>query len=48
LQVWKKDLGVQAFEVFVYLELKILDFKDELEDKFVSSGGVLCRIQFTI
>ena len=30
----------QAFEVFVYLELKILDFKDELEEDFVSSGGV--------
>ena len=30
----------QAFEAFVYLEQKILDFKNELEDEFVSSGGV--------
>ena len=40
LQAWKEDQGVQAFEVFVYLEWKILDFKDELEDEFVLSGGV--------
>ena len=30
----------QAFEVFVYLERKILDFKGELENEFVSSEGV--------
>ena len=30
----------QASEVFVYLERKISDFKDELEDEFDSSGGV--------
>ena len=40
LQVWKEDQGAQAFKVFVYLEWKISDFKDKLEDKFVSSGGV--------
>ena len=40
LQVWKKDQGPQAIKVFVYLERKILDFKDELEDEFISSGGV--------
>ena len=36
----KQNQGAQAFKVFVYLELKISDFKDELEDEFVSSGGV--------
>ena len=40
LQVWKEDQGTQAFEVFVYLDRKISNFKDELKDEFVSSGGV--------
>ena len=40
LQVWKENQWAQAFKVFVYLERKISDFKDELEDEFVSSGGV--------
>ena len=42
-QLWKEVQGAQAFEVFVYLEGKISNFKDELEDEFVSSGGVWCR-----
>ena len=36
----KVDQVTKAFEVFVYLEGKISNLKDELEDKFVSSGGV--------
>ena len=40
IQVSEPDQVIKAFEVFVYLERKILDFKDELEDEFVSRGGV--------
>ena len=40
LQVWKEDQGAQVFKVFFYLKRKILDFKNELEDKFILSGGV--------
>ena len=36
----KEDQRAQTFKVFVYLERKILDFKGELKDEFVSSGGV--------
>ena len=48
IQVSEPDQVIRALEVFVYLEQKISDFKDELEDEFVSRGGVLCRTQFTI
>ena len=34
---FKLDQVIKAFEVFVYLELKISDFEDEFEDEFVSS-----------
>ena len=44
----KEDQGAHEFEVFVYLEQKILDFKDELDDEFVSSGGIWCKTKFTI
>ena len=37
LQVRKEDQRAQAFEVFVYLQRKISNFKDELKDEFVSS-----------
>ena len=47
LLVWEKDQGVQAFEVFVYLEWKISNIKDELEKDFVSSGGVWCMTEST-
>ena len=40
LQVWKEDQGAQAFEVIFYLEQKISDFKNELQNEFVSSIGV--------
>ena len=40
IQVSEPNQVIKAFEVFVYLEWKISDFKDELEDEFVSSGGV--------
>ena len=36
----KKIKGIKAFRVFVYLEWKISNFKDELEDEFVSSEGI--------
>ena len=48
LQVWKENQGAQEFEVFVYLERKILDFKYELEDEYVSSGGVRYRTKSII
>ena len=35
-----KNQRAQAFKVFIYLEWKISDFKVELEDRFVLSGGV--------
>ena len=37
---FKLDQVIKAFEIFVYLERKISDFKDEFEDEFVLSGGV--------
>ena len=37
---FRTDQVIKAFKVFVYLEWKISDFKDELEDEFVSGGGV--------
>uniref|UniRef100_A0A7N2MLY1 Uncharacterized protein n=1 Tax=Quercus lobata TaxID=97700 RepID=A0A7N2MLY1_QUELO len=40
LEVKEPNQVIKAFEVFVYLERKISDFKGELEDEFVSSGGV--------
>ena len=40
IQVSESDQVIKAFEVFVYLERKISDFKDELENEFVSRGGV--------
>ena len=40
LQVWKEDQRAQAFEVLIYLEWKILDFKDELDGEFVSNEVV--------
>ena len=40
IQVSKPNQVIKAFKVFVYLEWKISNFKDELEDEFVSSGGV--------
>ena len=43
MKVWKEDHGAQEFDVFVYLERKISDFKDELEDEFVLRGGGLMR-----
>ena len=39
-QVWQGDKEVEVFKVFVLLAWKISNFKNELEDKFVSSGGV--------
>ena len=40
IQVSEPNQVIKAFKVFVYLERKISNFKDELEDEFVSSGGV--------
>ena len=40
IQVSELDQIIEAFEVFVYLERKISNFKDGLEDEFVSSEGV--------
>ena len=40
IQVSELNQVIKALEVFVYLEQKISDFKDELKDEFVSSGGV--------
>ena len=31
---------LKAFKIFVYLEGKISIFKDELDNEFVSSGGI--------
>ena len=39
-QVWQEDNEDEVFKVFVLLAWKISDFKDELEDEFVSSRGV--------
>ena len=36
----KEDQGGQTFKVFVYLYRMILDFKNELEGEFISSGGI--------
>ena len=33
------DQVIKTFKVFVYLQWKISDFEDELEDEFVSSEG---------
>ena len=40
IQVSESDQVIKTFKVFVYLEWKISDFKNELEDEFISSGGV--------
>ena len=40
IQVSEPDQVIKTFKVFVYLEWKILDFKNELDDEFISSGGV--------
>ena len=40
IQVSEPNQVIKAFEVFVYLEQKISDFKDKLENEFVSRGGV--------
>ena len=37
IQVSKPNQVIKAFKVFVYLERKISNFKDELKDEFVSS-----------
>ena len=39
-QVCQEDKEDEVFKVFVLLAWEISDFKDELEDEFVSSGGV--------
>ena len=46
--VWQEDKKDKVFKVFILLAWKISDFKDELEDEFVSSGGVRCRTESTI
>ena len=46
-QVCQEDKE-EVFKVFVILAWKISDFKDELDDEFVSSKGVWCRIKSTI
>ena len=40
IKVSEPNQVIKAFEVFVYLEQKISDFKDELDDEFVSRGRV--------
>ena len=40
IQVSEPDQVIRAFEIFIYLEWRISDFKDELEDEFVSRGWV--------
>ena len=37
---------VKHSQVFVYLEWKISDFKNELKDKFISSEGVWCKTKY--
>ena len=46
IQVSELDWVIKSFNVFVYLERKILDFNYQLEDEFFSSEGVWCGTQF--
>ena len=39
-QVWQEDKEYEVFKAFVLLAWEISDLKDELEDEFISSGGV--------